>query len=89
MTEVLIEHSADRSWWLGYLDTGVADVVFPDAPTVPLYAGGWRYVLVAAGPQQAIQWRQRDPWEGVLPDLIFPADRSWLVSTLWDDTLPR
>jgi hypothetical protein len=23
--------------------------------------------------------------KGVLPDLTFPADRSWLVSTLWDD----
>ena len=24
--------------------------------------------------------------EGALPDLFFPADRSWLVSALWDDT---
>jgi hypothetical protein len=23
---------------------------------------------------------------GVLPDLFLPADRSWLVSALWDDT---
>ena len=23
--------------------------------------------------------------EGSLPDLFFPADRSWLVSALWDD----
>jgi hypothetical protein len=23
---------------------------------------------------------------GALPDLLFPADRSWLVSALWDDT---
>ena len=23
--------------------------------------------------------------QGALPDLMFPADRSWLVSTLWDD----
>jgi hypothetical protein len=22
---------------------------------------------------------------GTLPNLMFPADRSWLVSTLWDD----
>jgi hypothetical protein len=85
MLEVLIEHSAGRSWWLGYLDTGASDVVFPDAPMVPLYAGGWWYVLVEAGPQQASHWRERDPWKGVLPDLIFPADRSWLISTLWDD----
>jgi hypothetical protein len=27
------------------------------------------------------------PWfsKGALPDLMFPADRSWLLSTLWDD----
>ncbi|MFI2709298.1 hypothetical protein ACH495_04090 [Micromonospora sp. NPDC018662] len=24
--------------------------------------------------------------DGALPDLFFPADRSWLVSALWDDT---
>jgi hypothetical protein len=24
-------------------------------------------------------------WKGVLPNLMFPEDRSWLVSTLWDD----
>ena len=48
----------------------------------------WRYVLVEAGPEQAASWRRRDLgsfWKGVLPNLIFPADRSWLVSTLWDD----
>ena len=81
---VLSEHSANQSWWLGYLDTGVADIVFPDAPMVSLY-GGWDYVLVAAGPEHALTWRERDPWKGALPDLMFPADRSWLVSTLWDD----
>jgi hypothetical protein len=32
-------------WWLGYLDTGSADVVFYDVPKVMLYAG-WEYVLV-------------------------------------------
>ena len=24
-------------------------------------------------------------WKGALPNVMFPADRSWLVSTLWDD----
>jgi hypothetical protein len=24
--------------------------------------------------------------DGVLPELFFPEDRSWLVSALWDDT---
>jgi hypothetical protein len=41
--------------------------------------------LIEAGPEQAGRWRADDLWKGVLPDLIFPADRSWLVSTLWDD----
>jgi hypothetical protein len=125
--------TADQPWWLGYLDTGADDVVFPDVPMVALYAG-WRYVLVEAGPEQAATWRR--PWsevrpttarntvsatatftpiappiaqpsagetvsasaawtgqaspiplfsKGALPDLMFPADRSWLLSTLWDD----
>jgi hypothetical protein len=50
-----------------------------------MYAG-WHYVVIEAGPQQAATWR--DPgsfFTGVLPNLIFPGDRSWLVSTLWDD----
>lgn len=86
--DVLTEHSdQQQAWWLGYLDTGADDVVFSDAPMVTLYAG-WRYVLVEAGPQQAATWRGYDAqtfWKGVLPNMMFPADRSWLVSTLWDD----
>lgn len=84
---VLSRHAAPQSWWLGYLDTGADDVVFRDAPPVTLYAG-WRYVLVEAGPRQATAWRSAGPgsfWKGSLPNLMFPADRSWLVSTLWDD----
>jgi hypothetical protein len=84
---LLSEHSAGQRWWLGYLDTGADDVVFPGAPMVTLYAG-WRYVLVEAGPEQAAAWRRSGPgssWKETLPSLMFPADRSWLVSTLWDD----
>ncbi len=84
---MLTEQSPGQLWWLGYLDTGAGDVVFADAPMVRMYAG-WRYVLVEGGPEQAATWRQHDRgsfWKGVLPDLMFPADRSWLVSTLWDD----
>jgi hypothetical protein len=84
---LLTEQSADQPWWLGYLDTGADDIVFPDAPKVALYAG-WDYVLVEAGPQQAANWRlsgDRSFWKGAMPNLMFPADRSWLVSTLWDD----
>lgn len=84
---LLSEQSAARPWWLGYLDTGADDIVFPDAPKVTLYSG-WPYVLVEAGPEQAATWRRNDPgsfWKGVLPNVMFPADRSWLVSTLWDD----
>jgi hypothetical protein len=49
---------------------------------------GWPYVLVEAGPEQAATWRTIRPgtfWIGALPNLMFPADHSWLVSTLWDD----
>ena len=84
---VLRDHSPAQPWWLGYLDTGVHDVVFPDSPRVTLYSG-WHYVLVEAGPEQAATWRTTDlasSWEFTLPDLLFPADRSWLLSKLWDD----
>ncbi len=84
---LLSEHSAGQPWWLGYLDTGADDIVFPCAPMVTVYSG-WHYVLVEAGPEQAATWRQGDYGsfrKGALPNLMFPADRSWLVSTLWDD----
>jgi hypothetical protein len=84
---LLTAQSPAQTWWLGYLDTGADDIVFPDAPKVTLYAG-WPYVLVEAGPQQAATWRRGGPWsfwKGALPNLMFPADHSWLVSTLWDD----
>jgi hypothetical protein len=82
---LLSEHSAGQPWWLGYLDTGADDIVFPDAPKVTLYSG-WHYVLVEAGPEQAATWRRSGSfWKGALPNLMFPADTSWLVSTLWDD----
>ena len=85
---LLSEHSADQSWWLGYLDTGSEDTVFPAARKVDLYHSSWHYVLAEAGPEQAATWRQGEPWslrKGVLPDLMFPADRGWLLSTLWGD----
>jgi hypothetical protein len=99
---VLRRHTAPQPWWLGYLETGVADVVFPEAERTYLYT--WPYVLVRAGPDEAARWRTDDPqtpaafhdasgrfergrwtpWHSALPELMFPADRSWLVSTLWD-----
>ncbi len=83
---VLSEHSAGQLWWIGYLETGGSDIVFWDARKVrPGPTDDARYVLVEAGPAQAGVWRERQHWKGPLPDLMFPADRSWLVSTLWDD----
>ncbi|MGE5282444.1 MAG: hypothetical protein ACM3N0_09030 [Chloroflexota bacterium] len=80
---VLSEHSQPQPWWLGYLETGASDLPFDGVPRVRFYAD-WPYVLIEAGPEQARTWRE-DCWKGVLPDLMFPADRSWLFSTLWDD----
>lgn len=82
----LISHTPVQPWWLGLLETGAHDVVFPSAPRVSLY-WDWPYVLVEAGPEQTLTWRtghMRNSY-GSLPDLFFPADRSWLVSALWDD----
>jgi hypothetical protein len=57
-------------------------------PKVTMYPG-WQYVLVEAGPGQAAAWRGKNTgsmwWHDVLPDLMFPAGRSWLVSALCDD----
>ncbi|MFF5181573.1 hypothetical protein ACFY2Q_26385 [Micromonospora sp. NPDC000316] len=86
LVDELTAFTPDQPWWLGYLDTGAHDIVFPGAPTVSLY-WGWSYVLVEAGPEQALTWRTGHlRGDGSLPDLFFPADRSWLVSALWDDT---
>lgn len=89
LVEVLRRHGRGPSWWIGYLDTGASDIVFWDAPKVTLYAG-WHYVLILAGPDQAATWRPapggQDNWKSTeLPELMFPEDRSWLVSFLWDD----
>lgn len=82
---LLADGSRDRDWWLGYLETGASDLVLPDAPRVRMYSG-WRYVLVLAGPQQALRWREDpSPLHCRLPDLMFPTDRTWLISALWDD----
>ncbi|MEV1331757.1 hypothetical protein AB0J20_19540 [Micromonospora costi] len=84
--DILAQHTPDQPWWLGYLDTGAHDIVFPLAPKVSLY-WNWPYVLVEAGPEQALTWRigHMRAGNGSLPDLFFPADHSWLVSALWDD----
>ncbi|MGH3264710.1 MAG: hypothetical protein ACRDNS_22275 [Trebonia sp.] len=83
VVELLAEHTPEQSWWLGYLDTGASDVVFPYAPRTTIYYG-YGYVLVQAGPDKAVEWREKG-FNWALPDLMFPADRSWLLSTMWDD----
>jgi len=86
VVDELTQHTPDQPWWLGYLETGAHDIVFPHAPKLSLYAA-WPYLLVEAGPEQALTWRTGHMrGDGSLPDLFFPADHSWLVSALWDDT---
>jgi hypothetical protein len=80
---LLSEQAPEQSWWLGYLDTGASDVVFPYAPRTTIYYH-YGYVLVEAGPRQAADWRE-EGFSWTLPELLFPADRSWLLSTMWDD----
>lgn len=74
----------EKRWWLGYLDTGNADVVAPAAERVLLYAG-WRYVLLAGSADDALTARSHTPWSSAVPELVAPIDRSWLLSKLWDD----
>lgn len=81
--DLLIEHTKAQPWWLGYLDTGASEVVFPYVPRTTVYYG-YGYVLVEAEAQQAVSWRKAD-FKSALPDLIFPLDHGWLLSTMWDD----
>ena len=90
---LLTGQSAGQRWWLGYLSTNAGDLALPGVtmaalPTVSLYSGQ-SYLLVEAGPRQAGTWRRRETgslwWHDVLPDLMFPADHSWLVATMPDD----
>lgn len=83
----LTEVCGDQPWWLGFLDTGAHDIVFDNVPKVTLYSD-WHYVLVQAAAGNALSLRtgHMRAGDGTLPDLLFPADRSWLVSGLWDDT---
>ena len=77
---------ADR-WWIGYLDTGAAELSNIKGPRMSAYAG-WTYVLKAWGLRQVLATRDNGrstPWHSALPELLFPHDRAWLVSTLWDD----
>jgi hypothetical protein len=48
---VLSENSEEQPWWLGYLDTGADDIVFPDAPH-PLIADHLIEALLARCPQR-------------------------------------
>jgi hypothetical protein len=81
---VLSAHTKPQPWWLGFLETGASDVVLDDAPRVHVY--GWKYILVGAGPHEARTWRSDEGrWFTALPELMFPADHGWLMSSLWDD----
>jgi hypothetical protein len=81
---VLAAHTDPQPWWLGFLETGGSDVVLHDAPRVHVYS--WNYVLVQAGPHEARTWRSDEGrWFTAFPELMFPADHGWLVSSLWDD----
>ena len=84
--DVLAADTSEQPWWLGFLQRGDhSDIIFPDAHRVVIYNGG--YVLVQAGPRQAGIWRNtkdHSPPER-LPDVMFPENRLWLASNLWDD----
>lgn len=61
---VLTGHAPAQSWWLGYLDTGDAYIVFDNVRKVNSGAtNDARYVLVEAGPEQAGTWREPEHWK--------------------------
>lgn len=83
IVSTLRNESSDPVWWFGFLDTGAEPLPVADAPRLRLYAT-WQYAVVQGHPDDALRFRPSDSFR-TLPDLVFPLDRSWLVSTLWDD----
>jgi hypothetical protein len=83
--DVLRAHTDPQPWWLGYLETGASDVVRLRQGATRQALLDWGYVVVLAGPEQAATWNRTNMWNWSLPALMFPEDRSWLVSLLWDD----
>ena len=83
--EHLTANAQPQPWWIGFIERGAeSHLVFPDAPRVTLINAS--VVLIEAGPQQTLKWRDEDGWgHGMLPDVMFPHDRSWLSMTDWDD----
>ena len=83
----VLSSTSNQAWWLGFLHTGAFPSPLPDAPEIELNYG-WKYLFVKAGPPQALTWRTgniRSGISGLIPEIIFPEDRSWLLSGLWDD----
>ena len=77
----ILQRYGSTSWWLGFIEGGEDEQLkplFPHTKRIRLYVG-WPYVVVLAGPAEALRW---GPF---LPDLIVPADHSWCPS----DTLGR
>ena len=86
--ELLAEQTSEQPWLLGYLDTGASDVVFPYALRTTVYYG-YGYVLVEAGPQQAVGWRDKGfQLDGLLSDAIL-GPRARRVAPGQDPTPPR
>jgi hypothetical protein len=83
LVAVLEAHTEPQPWLLGYLCTGAVRIPFEEASLVSLYAD-WSYALVEADLAHARRWRT-DHRRGHLPDLLFPVDRTCLISNLWDD----
>ncbi len=88
VVDELTEHTPEQPWWLGYLDTGAHDIVFSLAPKLSLY-WDWPYLLVEAGPEQALTWRTGHMREFVnltwlhLDGLIWPHPLEWMVVMRW------
>jgi hypothetical protein len=85
--EALEGCTPSQPWWLGFLHTGAFPSPFPDAQEVELNYN-WEYLFVRARPPQALNWRRgniRSGLDGLIPEIIYPEDRSWLLSGMWDD----
>lgn len=69
--------SGDSDIWFGFRRDAAYQIGHEEREIDDIYAPGWLYQF-ATGRLDAIA-------PGLLPELVWPADRSWLLSNLWDD----
>lgn len=81
----VLESTKEAALWIGVIETGDPDDYLADAVRATLYAN-WPYHMKYISASTLLDHRNAHSERGPLPDLVFPPDRSWLATRLWDDS---